>query len=421
MTTIQPQTRIGDRYIIEQTLNQGQGTLVVRGSDTRLARPVAIKLIAPDQALTYRAALAEAARLGHPAFVGIYDSLEHEGQLAIIQEYIAGQRFADLAAAQLSAFEVARIGQELALALAHAHRLGVIHGDLTPAAVLRDRWGAIRINNVALPADAAYFATAGNILDTGDWMPIAPTFVDDLRAMGVLLWLLLANRAAPPEAPTGWEACPMVPPAPLRDIIERLTIPAHPQAIAAAESAVSALRVALRQLAPAPPPLAKTPPWELARDTALSPAITPDQVRRLGVWPSSDAPREPGGDGEQAGRSPGPRPYRMFRAPAVNGRGAVSSRPARAAHAPAVDPGPSDSRIAEGPLAPHAADREPTWGDPQPAMRPSTPRTPTSSMGLPRPRSRQRLLNAALWVAICIALFLFWLVIGYLVPGWLGH
>ena len=369
MTTTQSPALIAGRYALDLVLADGQGCQVWRGTDTTLARPIVIKVVAVDQILTYRAALAETARLGHPAFVTIYDSLDHEDQLAIIQEAIDGDSFADLVADNLAPVVVARIGYEIALALAHAHRLGVVHGDLTTATVLRDQWGAIRINDVALPPDSAYFAAAANILAGGDWTVFAPDFRDDLRALGVLLWLLATRHAEPPAEPAGWEGAADVVPPPLRECIERLISATHPAVITNAEEALSTLRQVIRQLTPAPSPIAKIPPWELPRST-------------LDLAPSRPK------------RQPPVRPVEQ------------------ATHTPVEEPRPFIPPVSVGPVSHRASNDESTWANSRIARH--VPHTSASD------RSR-RALDLFLWTMILIGLYLFWLAVGYVVPGWFGH
>lgn len=377
---IQAHTRISDRYVVGERLGQGRGSLVFRGEDATLKRPVALKLVAPEHAAAYRAALGATARIGHPAFVGIYDVLEHDGQLTIVQEYINGERFEALALARLAPLPIIRIGRQMALALAHAHRQGIVHGDLVPAALFRDHWGALRINNVLLPPDTAYFAAASRLLRPGDapWAVAAPTVRDDLRAMGVALWLLLAGHTMPPEDATGqasdWDLVGREVPAPLRSIIERLIDPAHLLAITTAEDATLAFSTLLRT-EEAQISHSALPPWS----------------------------------------APLPRPDRAETNPAATAATIAARAPAAAPPPPIV------------PAAHHTAtafdDTAITWGAgptvPTPIMRPAKDAPP---LFLPRAPQRTRgRMDAALWAAIAIGLFLFWLIIGYLVPGIFGR
>jgi serine/threonine protein kinase len=378
--SVQLPLRISDRYEVGEELGQGLGSQVFRGEDTVLKRLVAIKLVPPESASAYRAALGATARVGHPAFIGIYDALEYEGQLAIIQEFINGQRFAELAQTKPSPASVTKMGRQLALALAHAHRLHVVHGDLVPAALFRDQWGAMRINNLQLPPDTAYFAAAGTLLKPGDdlWVTTQPTPRDDLRAMGVVLWLLLAGRDTIPAEATGlqedWQLVGREVPPDLRDIIERLIDPEHPHALDTAEEVIAALQV-LIQAEEDRKPRRGTPPW-----SSSLPRLDTEQTRPAAAMPTL--------------------PEMV----------PVAAKPAPAVGYPAVVGG----TVVEG------GDDEVTWVSP-PIPQTSLPSAPLAHATRPHPLpARGGRLDYLLWAVVAMALFLFWLIIGYLVPGLLG-
>ncbi len=391
---IMAQTRISERYIVGEVLGQGSGSTVYRGEDATLKRPIALKLVPPPHTAAYRAALGATARIGHPAYVGIFDALEHDDQLVIIQEYIDGEGFAALAQAHLTPLAVAQSGRQLALALAHAHRQGITHGDLTPAALFRDHWGAMRINNVMLPPDAAYFAAAGKLLKPGaePWDTTTPMPRDDLRALGVALWLLLAGRTAVPDTATGlqddWQLVGRAVPEQLRDVIDRLIDAEHPRALADAEAATAALTAVCRAEAPQQPRRA-TPPWSrpLPRpdDAATNPAapaappLDPPLVAPVAARPR--APEPAIAEAHTAPALPAVRPF-------VLGHGAQSVDDNAATWAGGHYAQPSYVRL-------HAA----------------SPR--------PAPSSASR-WDYVLWAALVVGLFLFWLIIGYLLPGLFG-
>ena len=64
----------------------------------------------------------------------MYDVLEADDRAFIVMEYVPGQTLAQHARGRaLEPDEVARLGERIATALAHAHGAGVIHCDLKPA------------------------------------------------------------------------------------------------------------------------------------------------------------------------------------------------------------------------------------------------------------------------------------------------
>jgi eukaryotic-like serine/threonine-protein kinase len=381
MSITSPDVQIGQRYVLAEEIGEGRGSVVWRGEDIVLKRPVAVRLVAPEYIPAYRAALGVTARIAHPAYVGIYDALPHEDHFAIVQEYILGETFAALAARQSDAVSVARMGRQIVLALAHAHRQGIAHGDLTPASLFRDQWGAMRLNNVQLPPDLAYFAAAATLLvpDT-PWDAAEPSPAGDLRAVGVLLWLLLAGLGEVPldlaGSPADWDRIPAAVPEELRAIIERLIGMEPTSPFETAEEALTELGGFIRVFEDQKPRRAM-PPWlapvPRAEGTGTAPAtivVPPATERALG----RHAAPEP--DTVQT-QSPITRPVPI--APGV-----VETSDASATL-------PDRAHVA----APH----------------PAPPPVPASSP----------MLDYMLLAGLAVALFVFWLVIGYLLPVLFGH
>jgi serine/threonine protein kinase len=166
--------QLADRYHLTDVLAHGALCEVYRGDDLVLRRPVAAKAIPAALAATYRAALHATAALTHPATVALYDAIDHDEWLFLIQEYVPAWPLADYLRTEMPAERAVALMGQLARAIGYAHTQGVVHGDLTPTAVLVDRQAIVRINNFALPADAAYFTTLRRQLAASTWQ-LAPT------------------------------------------------------------------------------------------------------------------------------------------------------------------------------------------------------------------------------------------------------
>jgi eukaryotic-like serine/threonine-protein kinase len=128
-----------NRYRLEQRLGAGGFGVVWHAWDEKLEREVAIKAIPRERGggeRVEREALA-AARLNHPAIVGIYELASDEHDVYLVSELVRGRTLAELLRARaISDRDVARIGADLAEALAHAHARGVIHRDVKPQNVM---------------------------------------------------------------------------------------------------------------------------------------------------------------------------------------------------------------------------------------------------------------------------------------------
>ncbi|MEO8480255.1 MAG: serine/threonine-protein kinase, partial [Gemmatimonadota bacterium] len=131
------------RYTIERELGQGGMATVYLAHDIKHDRDVAIKVLHPDlgAALGAERFLAEVkitARLDHPHILTLIDSGEVAGTLFFVMPYVRGESLrAKLDREhQLGIDEVLGIARQVASALDHAHRHGVIHRDIKPENIL---------------------------------------------------------------------------------------------------------------------------------------------------------------------------------------------------------------------------------------------------------------------------------------------
>ena len=145
------------RYTIEQRLGQGGMGEVYRARDLRLRRTVAIKILKSHPAVHPAAwghLLAEAraaSSLNHPNICTIYEAGEEEGQAYIAMEYVPGEPLSvAVPPGGLSPELVARYGTQIASALEHAHRQGVIHRDIKTANIMLTPDGLIKVLDFGL-------------------------------------------------------------------------------------------------------------------------------------------------------------------------------------------------------------------------------------------------------------------------------
>jgi serine/threonine protein kinase len=236
--------------------------------DQVLQRPVAIKAVpAPDMA-AFRAAIKLTGHFSHPNIVGTYDLVIEPEMLYIVQEYIEGATFATLLQTQMSPYEVADFGMQVCQALIYADNASqkVCHGDLTPSAIMRDSHGLVRVNNFALPGDFLYFQSWCKM--GGDGTALFDTELpygeqsegrrsDDTRALGLLLYQLLAGRSPgativePPQ--DGRLRFQRNTPAELCETVARAVVRQHPQHISTPEALYTDLKALSETLVhPAP-------------------------------------------------------------------------------------------------------------------------------------------------------------------------
>ena len=132
------------RFQLRERLGDGGFGQVFLAFDPRLDRDVAIKVLKQpnpsDRVMErfFREARA-VARLDHPNIVAVYDAGFDDGRCWVAYQLVSGRPLWWYRDRQrMDATTAARIIRDLADALDHAHRMGVVHRDIKPANVIID-------------------------------------------------------------------------------------------------------------------------------------------------------------------------------------------------------------------------------------------------------------------------------------------
>jgi serine/threonine protein kinase len=144
-------------YEIKGTIGRGGMGVVYLARDTKLERPVAIKMLAPkytrdeEQRERLRREARAAASLSHPGIATVYSLDECEEGLYMVSEYVQGQTLDQImASGPLPLSSLLDIAIQIARALAAAHEQGVVHRDLKPENIIRSESGIIKILDFGL-------------------------------------------------------------------------------------------------------------------------------------------------------------------------------------------------------------------------------------------------------------------------------
>jgi predicted ATPase len=238
--SLAPNTRLG-RYEIRSQLGAGGMGEVYLASDSLLGRQVALKILPPQFASEPRglARFVREARaasaLNHPNILTVFDVGEHDGTHFIVTELVEGLTLRDwVRDARPRLDELADAARQAALALAAAHRAGIVHRDVKPENLMRRRDGFVKVldfglakalappDSAAAPADLLAVTQSGVVLGTVRYMSpeqVNGEAVDartDIWSLGVVLYELASGR--PPFDQPGLTAT-------LVDIVSRDPVP----------------------------------------------------------------------------------------------------------------------------------------------------------------------------------------------------
>ena len=209
-----PSALVAERYRLVKMLGAGGMGIVWQAWDTRLRRPVALKMLRTQPELTDEErqiatdrAMREAqitAGLHHPHAVTVYDVVEHDDQPCIVMQLLESTPLSELLR-ERGAFppdETARIGAQVASALAAAHRLKIVHRDVKPGNILITADGSAMISDFGIShalGDATITAT-GMIHGTPAYLApevargLPTSFASDVFSLGSTLYAVVEGE-----------------------------------------------------------------------------------------------------------------------------------------------------------------------------------------------------------------------------------
>lgn len=198
-------------YVLHEQLGQGGFGAVYRAYQAVIEREVAIKVILPayadnpDFIRRFEAEAQLVARLEHPHIVPLYDYWREPGGAYLVMRLFKGGNLRTELRAEgaISIEKTAQRFDQLAAALAAAHRQNVIHRDIKPDNILLDEDGDAYLTDfgIAKRLDATDHMEAGI---TGSPAYVAPEQIlngvisvrTDLYSLGITLYEMLTGMPA---------------------------------------------------------------------------------------------------------------------------------------------------------------------------------------------------------------------------------
>lgn len=202
------------RYRVDSLIARGGMSAVYRGLDTRLDRPVALKVMDPqysgDRSFVARFELEarSAAKLHHPDVVAVYDQgvdREIDGdQVYLVMQLVEGCTLRDLMRDQgrLSLPMALSVLEPMLSALGAAHRAAMVHRDIKPENVLIGLDGSVKVADFGLVRAAASAGTTSGSVILGTVAYLSPEQVTtgaadsrtDIYSAGVVLYEMLTGE-----------------------------------------------------------------------------------------------------------------------------------------------------------------------------------------------------------------------------------
>jgi hypothetical protein len=202
------------RYEISQRLGHGGMATVYLAEDTKLGRPVAIKILADNLAHddNFRERFMREARLAaqldHPNVVQVYDVSGDEDRPFIVMEHVSGGTLGDLIErrGRVDPSERLRMLIQGCRGLGHAHQRKLVHRDVKPHNLLiREADGCVKVADfgIARAAEDTRLTKTGGVIGTERYM--APEQLEgrtvspatDVYSLGVVASEVLGPERGP--------------------------------------------------------------------------------------------------------------------------------------------------------------------------------------------------------------------------------
>lgn len=217
--TLSPGTVVGGRFRVEEPLRQDGLVHVLRATDDKTNRPIALNILTPhfvgtpEELTLLREEIRLASKLKHRNVVGTYGMGTHGGKSHFVAcEWVDGITLDELVQQRRAADNIISVRGAYNLlvhickALAAAHEAGVVHGAVRPSQVWVAKDGKVKVGDVGLGL-AMVKSGKWALLDRREQSFLAPEVHSgmppgpqaDIFGVGTLLYVLLTGRSPDQE------------------------------------------------------------------------------------------------------------------------------------------------------------------------------------------------------------------------------
>ena len=202
---------LDNRYAVRERIARGGMATVYAANDTRLDRPVAVKVMHPalaedpDFVERFHREARAAARIRSPHAITVTDQGTDDGVVFLVMELVRGRTLRSVLNehGRIGPTEALDILAPVAEALAAAHAAGIVHRDVKPENVLLGDDGRVQVTDFGLARaiePSRLTAAAGLLIGTMAYLApeqVTKGEVDaraDVYAAGVMLFEMLVGR-----------------------------------------------------------------------------------------------------------------------------------------------------------------------------------------------------------------------------------
>jgi eukaryotic-like serine/threonine-protein kinase len=200
---------VGGHRVLERIGSGGMGA-VYKAEHLITKRIEAMKVLplgvgsGPEEIQRFEREIQVQARLHHPNIAALYGAVRTEDAIALTMEHVEGESLQRVLERQRLPVDAARAyARQVLDALAHAHRQGVVHCDVSPANIIIAEEGVAKLTDFGLARAAADLRMSNAGVAMGSPWYMSPEQVrgveaidarTDLYAVGAVLYEMLTGR-----------------------------------------------------------------------------------------------------------------------------------------------------------------------------------------------------------------------------------